>query len=170
MAQASLVDAVGTARRLQALACAGYGLGEIAKMLGSRRLTVQSWRRQRHRLVRMETRVIVGDLYDRLWCTDGPSQSARIYADRNGWLPFEAWTDELIDDPTAVAYQEAHLSIDWVLLDLVKTRHRQFMVLNDAERLYLYRACVARGMTPRGFRDRYRPVPAPVLRWLQEHA
>lgn len=170
MAQEYLVDSTGTARRLQSLACAGYGLGELSKVLECRRLTIQSWRRQRHRAVRLDTAESVKWVYDTLWDTEGPSQSARAYADRSGWLPFEAWTDTTIDDPYALAYQEAIQSIDWVLLDLVTERRRQFMALNDAERLYLYRLCRDRGMTPRGFRDRYRPVPAPVLRWLQEHA
>lgn len=168
----TLVDATGTARRLQALACAGYGLGEVAAALESRRLTVQGWRRMHHPRVRSDTQSLVATLYARWWDTEGPSNAARMYAARHGWLPFEAWTDTILDDPAAAPYSdpEALAYLDWVLLDQVVHRRRGFLALNEAERLHLYREHAGRGGTPRSFRDRYRPVPAPILRWLQEHA
>jgi hypothetical protein len=168
----TLVDATGTARRLQSLACAGYGLGDVAEALESRRLTVQGWRRKRHPLVRSDSRDLVATLYARWWDTDGPSQAARSYAAKHGWLPFEAWTDDILDDPQAAPYSdpEALAYLDWVLLEQVRSRRREFRALSDAERLYLFRLHMGQGGTSRGFRDRYRPVSAEVLRWLQEHA
>lgn len=164
------VDATGTARRLHALARAGYSNADIGQYLDRHTITVARWRIvQPGDAVSVATHQMIAALYERLWGTEGPSPAAKRYAERTCLLPFEAWTDATIDDPQALPYsdREANEYIDEVLLQAVIRRERKFLELSDMERLRLYRQHVAGGGTPRSFRDRYRPVPAAVLRWLQ---
>lgn len=165
-----MVDATGTARRLQALAVAGYSSSDIAARLGRHAITVAHWRNaQSGQVVTAETRGLVADLYERLWGTDGPSVVAQRRAAQAGMQPFEAWTDAIIDDPTAAPYSdpEAVQFVDEVLVKAVVRGQRPFLDLSPAEQLQLYRAHVAAGRSVRSFRDRYRPVPAPILKQLQ---
>lgn len=163
------VSGIGAARRLQALCCAGYSNEDIGKRIGRRALTVAHWRHcQPGQLITRQTHDLIATVYNDLWDTKGPSVVASRYAQRAGYLPFEAWTEETIDDPNASPYSEAASFVDEELLRRVRTHKRDFIELTPAEQLALFSAHMAAGGTPRGFRDKYRPVPIHILRWLQE--
>lgn len=94
------VDATGTRRRLEALACLGWSLRSLADALGvNRELLEQACRR---RYVTAETARLVGWMYDRMSMTPrtGPVRAVamtRNRAARLGFVPPLAWDD--IDDP-----------------------------------------------------------------------
>ncbi|MEV1013735.1 hypothetical protein AB0I89_23580 [Micromonospora sp. NPDC049801] len=92
-----LIPAVGAARRLQALAVAGYEAVDIGTRLGVHREQIRRWRtptaptisRRRHNDIAALTRQLAG--------TVGPSRTARTVAHQKGWQPLAAWDD--IDNP-----------------------------------------------------------------------
>ncbi|MFD9950552.1 hypothetical protein ACFWYW_57510 [Nonomuraea sp. NPDC059023] len=95
----SAVGAMGTRRRIQALAALGYSLTEQARRLGR---TVNNFHAVLGKpKVFAGTARAVRDLYELLSMTPAPpshgAKLARSMADRNGWLPPLAWDD--IDDP-----------------------------------------------------------------------
>jgi hypothetical protein len=171
-----LVDSLGAARRLQAIACAGYTLGDVhAVQPKASMLQLTRWRVQERRWIRSVNHGLVVDLYDLLWDTDGPHPRVALWAANRGWQPFEAWTDDTIDDPDAGPYTAPEMvdSIDWEKLNRAVlppgSRLRvRFVDLTPAEQRQLYQQHMAGGGSPRGFRDRYRPVPIEILRWLQQ--
>jgi hypothetical protein len=163
----TLVDATGTTRRLQALGRAGYSSGWITRELAiSRQVYVRWWRAGKRPRLWVVHQRLVGELYDQLWDSDGPSAITRTWALRYGWEPYEAWTMETIDDPKAQAWAVLQDPgyIDEVLLDKVRAGVVPFMALNRAEQTVLLLEYLASGGGIRGFRDRYRPVPIGVLR------
>lgn len=89
------VSAVGTVRRIQALACLGHSLGAIARELGvtQQAVTVLLSRD----MVAASTAVRVSALFDRWQFLVGSSSRARNHAKRMGWAPPLAW--DCIDDP-----------------------------------------------------------------------
>jgi hypothetical protein len=162
-----MTASVGAARRLQALARAGYGTGQLADLLQVRRRHVTWWRTPHYRQIHILNHRRIANLYSLLWDTDGKSLLARLHAEQQSWHPYEAWTDATIDDPGAAPYSdpEALAYIDWVLLDLVRQGKRRYLELTPAERRTLLREHVLdRNGSLRGFRDRYRPVPVSDLR------
>lgn len=170
-----LVDSTGTARRLQALGLAGFGLAHLADLTGYWYPTLLRWQRQHTAKITTVNRDTVRYLYQQLWCADGPDQRAIQIATAHGWCPFEAWTDQTIDDPQALPYTatEQREYVDWERLNRIKQKTIPvgllavtFESLSPAEQLELWRAHVAHGGSVRGFRDRYRPVPIDTLRWL----
>lgn len=166
-----LKPSIGVARRLQALAVAGYGSGEIAHHLVAARWRVVRWRQPFCRQVQLTTHQRVAYTYERLYHTDGPSTLARQHALALGWQPIDAWTDHTIDDPDAAPYSDPEQSnhIDWILLDRIRRRQQPggYALLTPSEQLVLLREHFLRGGgTLRGFRDRYRPVPIEPLRRL----
>jgi hypothetical protein len=155
------VDAIGAARRLQSLACAGYGVAPLADLMAAHRMHVKAWQRHRWQSIHLATHERIAYTYLRLWDTDGGSTLARDHAARRGWHPFEAWTDVTIDDPGAYPYGDpAQINyIDRVLIKRVRDGKRPYLDLSDAERIELLTQHLTAGGTMRGFRDRYRPVP-----------
>ncbi|MCU1675971.1 MAG: hypothetical protein JWM93_729 [Frankiales bacterium] len=111
VAGGSVVSAVGTRRRIQALATNGWPGAQLAARLGrtrqslSRVLTADA--------VTAATARAVADLYEELWDTAPPAQThaqrvantkARNIAARAGWLPPLAWDDIDTDqDPAQTA-------------------------------------------------------------------
>lgn len=175
------LDALGISRRLQALGRAGYGAGHVAERLdwsvqyGA--LWVRSLRTPRRPTVLRSTFTAIADLYAELWCTDGPSRSAARYAATAGWEPFEAWTDNTIDNPRALPYEEA-LRFDPELIHRVRTkmplylneprRRAQFTDLSTDEQAYMLVAHLETGGSLRSFRDKHRPVPMRLLEQLRD--
>jgi Zn-finger nucleic acid-binding protein len=162
-----LVDATGTTRRLQALARAGYPSRYIAAELSlSHDLRVRRWRSGRYHQVWRSSEVLVKYLYDRLWDTDGPSAAVSRWASQQGWEPFEAWTEETIDDPLAKAWAELDRAdyVDHILLSRVRMGKATFSELNLAEQTVLFQEHYRGGGAVRSFRDRHRPVPIDTLR------
>lgn len=161
-----LISPVGVSRRLQALSRNRYSIDDLSMLLERRPIIVARWRAGTHPITK-HTYQLVCDLYDRLWCTEGPSPRAEAHAKRVGYLPSDAWTDENVDDPGTQPYSHVEEEIvDEVLIRAVLRLGRPFLDLSDAERLRLYAMHIGEGRTTRSFRDRYR-VPADVLRWLQ---
>ena len=169
----SMVDPIGAARRLQAMGRAGYGLVYLASISDLPRSNLHLWRHMHFDRVTARTHNRIDQLYQQLWCNDGPDRGAAAAAAARGWHPFEAWTDRTIDDPQAEPYSDPDAVgfVDWEKLDRVKLppRHSlrvEFEELTFAEQTALYQAHLAAGRTPRSFRDRYRPVPIEIMRQL----
>jgi plasmid maintenance system antidote protein VapI len=99
-----LVDATGTARRLQALASDDWDSQSLADLSGHEAARISSWRAMRGRMVRRETHDAIRDLYEKIQSQAdprGPSPHAGRHAERLGYVPPERWADEDIDDPRA---------------------------------------------------------------------
>jgi hypothetical protein len=180
--------AIGTARRLQALAVIGWGLREIAKALDVHASSVREYRRPRPATARVTLPIhtAVAALYDDLTLQPAPASReaslARANAREQGWHPPEAWDDATIDDFGAQPY--AHLAdpgvagyVDWVKLDRARLpqghpSRTAFHDLTWAEQMVLYREHLERptGNSDRAFVARYRPVPIKLLRRLREEA
>lgn len=155
------VDATGAARRLQALAVAGYGTAHLADLMAANRMHVKAWQHHQRQQIHLITHQRIGYTYTKLWDTEGPSTLARQHAQRRGWHPFEAWTDRSIDDPGAFPFGDPEQLnyIDRVLLQRVATGRRQYRDLSAAEKIELLVAHLSAGFSLRGFRNKYRPVP-----------
>jgi transcriptional regulator with XRE-family HTH domain len=118
MADGVAVPGCGPARRVQALIANGWSQrfiegrigmyqGSLAGLLNNGTGTELGYARK------------IAALYDELWNTLPPQETtgdrrtalrSRRMAERRGWLPWQAWDDESIDDPTAepdLSYREA---------------------------------------------------------------
>lgn len=96
-----LVNSLGTARRLQALAAIGWSAAKLATELGwDSHCTVSNLQQRRRAKVTLATATLVADVYERLSMTPGGSKRARLFAARKGWPAPLAWDDD-IDEPTA---------------------------------------------------------------------
>jgi hypothetical protein len=73
--------------QLRALTAIGWPYRTLADMLGMDGKAVVNLRSGKVLRMRRDTAVKIGDLFDRLWDTPGPSQRARNTAARNGWPP-----------------------------------------------------------------------------------
>lgn len=91
------VPAIGTARRVQALAAIGWTLTQTARDAGLAMAFVRDLVAGRYQRVPRQTANAVDELYRARCMTPGPSASARTVADRNGWPSALAWDD--IDNP-----------------------------------------------------------------------
>jgi len=155
------VPAVGTQRRLQALAHQGWPSGVLEERLGYH----QGWitRSSRRATVTMVTRQRVAALYDELWnvapeaagVDRGRVRAARETAIGRGFHGPLAWDDETIDDPAArpdvvrpvplFADCEGPQHIDRVAVDAYLAGRR--VDVSDAERLAALLAVPGRGMS-----------------------
>jgi hypothetical protein len=138
-----VVPAVGTQRRLQALACLGWSIGRLAAegSLDRQRLD----RAMRGQDVVVSTVRAVAVVYDRLW-DQRPTAEDRFEqggitrtinaAKRAGWVPPAAWDDDTIDDPTAVPFQDDVVEdlVDELAVDAVLDGHRMRLDRRDAAR------------------------------------
>ena len=105
---ASLVDATGTIRRIQALMALGWSGPQLMSRIGAN--PAYQTRLLNHPQVMERTRAAVAELYDELWDQHPPAQTAaeryvirrvKRRAATNGWVPPLAWDDDTIDDPNA---------------------------------------------------------------------
>lgn len=124
-----LVPATGTRRRLQALGAIGWSQRELVRMLGGSQLQIA-----RNDAVLAVTAQLVGDLYQRLSDTPGPSSRTAQLARNRGWLPPIWWDNDQIDD---LAYEP----------DGIRTYLRNGKLLDDVS---LPRAVRIELMTERG--------------------
>ena len=99
-----LLDSIGAARMLQALACEGWDSPSLSALSGFHRVTLDRWRRgfwpgihprYHQRLVQLYRKIL--GLPD----PSGPSESTRRWAQRAGFVPPEGWADGDIDNPDA---------------------------------------------------------------------
>jgi hypothetical protein len=96
------VPAIGTMRRLRALAVIGWPMTILEGWTG---ITAHTLRLITHGGCQTVTARAEAGLrlaYDLLWDQPGPSAAARSKARALGWAPAMAWDDDLIDDPAAV--------------------------------------------------------------------
>lgn len=91
------VPAVGTARRLQALAAIGWSSSALAAHTGRPSPEIFSWLRRGGGRVYRTTADWIAGVYDELCMTPRPCGRTRSHALRAGWAPPLAWDD--IDDP-----------------------------------------------------------------------
>lgn len=95
---AALVDATGTARRLQALNRIGWRFADLATHLNCTYQNVSLWAAMTSPRVDRTTATRVADLYRQLAGTPGPSALAAQRAAAKGWHSPMVWDN--IDDPT----------------------------------------------------------------------
>lgn len=111
LADAAIVDATGTRRRLQALVAIGWSQTRLAAQLGWNVGNINSLILGRDcPRVQHDTEVRVRALYDRLWNVTPVAANrfektgitrAKSVATGHGWVPPMAWDDDTIDDPAA---------------------------------------------------------------------
>lgn len=93
----TLVNAVGSIRRLQSLAAIGWPQTELCRRLG---LASPPMLLPTSPILAGRARAIA-EVYRQLWDKPGPSNSAAIRARSSGAVPPSAWDDDTIDDPRA---------------------------------------------------------------------
>lgn len=93
------VPALGTVRRLQALAAIGWPQTVMADRLGMTQSMLGNRMGRTH--VTAKTAAMIADLFTELQSVPGPSQISRQRAIAKGWEPPFAWDEESIDDPSA---------------------------------------------------------------------
>lgn len=103
--RAGRVDATGTRRRLDALACLGHPSTDIAALMGrpagSARTLINRWRNPNRPHIARTIRDQVATVYEQLHHRRGRSSATAIRALEAGCLPPAAWDGVDIDDPTA---------------------------------------------------------------------
>lgn len=139
------LPAVGTVRRLQALAAVGWPAYELAARLGhtSGESLLNITRRER---VERRTAEKITALYDELSMLPGPSPTTRRRAAAKGWPPPLAWPDESIDNPAATPQPwlvEAAVEPDPIAVERVLAGEQ--LPLWPADRLEIARRIVQRG-------------------------
>lgn len=133
-----LVDGTGTRRRAQALARAGWALGGLARRLGYTPTFGPRWAHAAQ--VTQATRDKVAALYDELSTLDGGCNRAARHAERQGWQPPEAWSDDTIDNPAAQPYDWCRDDVDEVAVAKVNRGELSWGRLTDAEKRALFLA------------------------------
>jgi hypothetical protein len=162
------VSVLGAARRLQALTRAGYRIRQdlmpLLKQVGAASDLGRLYKMRRAELppIEREAHRAIADLYERLWDTTGPCQRTAVQAENRGWFPFEAWTDDTIDDPGAQPYShpEATEYVDWYRVELAQLpkdhpKRFPFDQLTWAEQREVYRRAIEQKVPIRRFREIY---------------
>jgi hypothetical protein len=109
---ANRVPALGTLRRLRALATMGHGFVVIARELGLSTETLRKILLGRTKTITVRVESLVIDFYDRFWNVDGEDRATTVFARKGarvvkerareaGWPPPMWWDDDRIDSPTA---------------------------------------------------------------------
>lgn len=93
-----LVPALGSVRRLQALAALGWPVSWAGPQAGISDTHARMLVRGRHASVTAAVAARIDAVYRRHCMVPGPSEFARAHARRNQWVTAVAWDD--IDDPT----------------------------------------------------------------------
>lgn len=107
LAPSTLINPVGTRRRLHALVAAGWPQGQLAVRLGMTPGNFTMMIGCQHVLVRRA--LAVQALYNQLWLADPREHGigeqsysrARNHAAKNQWAPVGAWDEDALDDPVA---------------------------------------------------------------------
>lgn len=133
------VNSVGTSRRLQGLAAAGWPTTVIAGELDVHPTRVERLRRCTTGYVSPATAAAVRQLTAELCVELGPSRKSRNEAARRGWVPLGAWDD--IDDPDAMPIYggDGGDVVDDEAIRRVLAGGARFGDLREAEQLALFR-------------------------------
>lgn len=146
------VDATGTRRRIQALACLGWTLTEQARRHG---VTIGSYTQllDRH-VVLKSTADRIRALYDQLSMTVAPTgygaTRVRNIAREHGWFAPLAWDDDIIDDPAAVPQILPPVGtvppgVDELAIQHLAAGHRPWAALDTTTRAEVVRRMCASG-------------------------
>lgn len=151
------IPALGTARRLQALAWLGWTWKQLERELGSDEMMVRRWalRTNPGQFVFPDTARRVAELYERLCMTPAPRDTvaqrnayARAHnrALRNGWMPPLAW-DDIDNDPTPPTVEKAPDELDHAVVQRILSGER--IPSTPAEKAEAVRVWVASGRSIR---------------------
>lgn len=91
--------AIGTARRIQALAAAGWSVNSTARAADISKTLARDIASGRTRRVRHQVAAAVDDVFQQRQNIEGPSEWTRTVAASHEWVLASAWDD--IDDPNA---------------------------------------------------------------------
>ncbi|GGU61935.1 helix-turn-helix domain-containing protein [Streptomyces lavendofoliae] len=158
---ATVINAVGTHRRLQALVYAGWPQHHLAAALGWTDVNFSALLRRQQVTVR--TARAVRDLYDQRWKSDPREHGvdaqaysrARNHARRLNWQPVGAWDDDTIDEAGAEPYTGSETPV-WLAAveDALELEADGFTRQQAADRLGIQRSTLDTWMS------RYRNRPA----------
>lgn len=145
------VPTLGTARRIQALACLGWSTAELSRRLGMHRsYLLKTLDRD---TVEAMTALAVRRLYDELsmtWCTTLAASRTAAEARARGWAPPLAWDERAIDDPDAQPHGRTSTSgVDEIVVERLLAGHR--VPSTRAEKVEALRRWMARGRSQRSF-------------------
>lgn len=109
----TLVDGMGTRRRVQALAVRGWSRNWVARQIGMREDNFRKALRKDKVLACLARRIVA--VYDEWWDQDpldhgaerNPVARVQAAAHRSGWYGPLAWDDDTIDDPKALPMTDA---------------------------------------------------------------
>lgn len=164
------VDGTGTRRRIHALMRIGWSQGDIGARLGVDHAVVSEWAiLPDDGRVHPESADIVRILYSRIHADDGTNHRARMWAQRRGWYPPEAWSDTTIDDPTAEPYDWCRDDVDEVAVRQVEQGLRRWSALTDAEQRELVRRHIGKAQ-PSTLANRWRTARASIEKVAAEVA
>lgn len=103
------IHAIGTRRRLEALAAVGYSLRMIAGHCGLNEDTLRLVRNGTTKAVTPRVAALVSGAYELFWNIPGPSVQQVRLARRKGWPPPMWWDDDHIDNPRVRGPERAKL-------------------------------------------------------------
>lgn len=101
IADGTLVDILGTTRRLQALIAIGHMQKDLAERIGWTVFNIGGLVHARQTGVTAGTARAVATMFEELSAVPGPSVRSRELARRKGWAPPLAWDEGTIDNPDA---------------------------------------------------------------------
>ena len=161
------VNAVGSRRRLQALACLGWTLPELERRAGERPKYYNEMMYAPSKTLDRGRAERISSLYDELWDQEPPQVDeadrfraayAKTTARRNGWAPPMAWAGIDMDDPEAQPALDAELDddedFDWVKVERVLDGRARASKLNRAEKRQVVLTMTARGVPPWAIAER----------------
>jgi hypothetical protein len=134
LAPSTLINPVGTRRRVQALVAMGWPQQHLADRLGMTPSNFGAMIRRDHVIARRALQVRA--LYDELWRADpaqhGATQAgitrARKHAEVNDWPQVGAWDDDTIDDPQATPWTGAEQSLNRDALAAARREEIQHLI------------------------------------------
>lgn len=150
-----LVPALGTRRRIQALAALGWSFAQIGNLVGTDRTRIRGLLTQARVTPDLEARIV--HAYDQLSMRiptghDGSITRIRNWATAQGWAPPLAWEDVDIDDPKVrpcrhLRKGQAPGGIDHARIERRLAGDRSVR-LSHEEAAEVTRRALARGMGP----------------------
>lgn len=155
------VNACGTRRRIQGLAVDGWSSATIAERLGITQAAVSHWM-YTHR-VKRATAEKIRAIADELDGVPGPNRKTRLYAERKGWHPLDAWTEETIDDPNAepnTGEIDRRAFVDEAAVLQACSGDRPVAMLTKLERFHAVERMARQGMNDTTIAERLKWNPA----------
>jgi predicted transcriptional regulator len=163
------LPAVGTRRRMRALAAIGWSCAALAREMGCSPSMVSQIQHGPAPVVRRATARSVALVYERLSMRIPPDEDARtrLSAARKGWAPPLAWDD--IDDPDASPRTSGPSTddVDPVVIERLSMGHR--VAIEGRDRPAVVAALAARGLSDGRIADLLGVWPETVLRARRRH-